>query len=246
MTGFGYNVNGFGVGGGEESMSWQYSGGFSTSSQIVRPADLVWNGTHFWVIDSYNTKRRVYKYTAAGVYTGTSFSTYPNEQAAPEWIVATGIAWDGTSLWGLGSLTDRVWKFNASGSYQNVTFSVASQETNPEGITWDGTHFWIVGRSNDAVYKYNASGVYQNVSFSVAGQETLPRGITWDGTHFWVLGDNQYAYSYTAAGVYTGTSFYVAFSDPQGITWDGTSLWVSGYQALNNNSVYKYSYLPTP
>ena len=44
------------------------------------------------------------------------------------------------------------------GEYQNVSFSVASQENEPLGIAWDGTHFWVVGGNTDTVYKYTSAG----------------------------------------------------------------------------------------
>ena len=41
----------------------------------------------------------------------------------------TGITWDGNYFWVVGASTDSVYKYNASGVYQSVSFSVAAQDT---------------------------------------------------------------------------------------------------------------------
>ena len=102
-----------------------------------------------------------------------------------------------------------MYKYNASGVYQNVSFSTLSQDNYPAGITWDGTYFWVIGGNSGSVYKYNASGVYQSVSFSVASEETSPRGISFDGTNLWVIGystDSAYKYA-DVNGISPDTSF---------------------------------------
>ena len=159
-----------------------------------------------------------YKYTSAGVYTGTSFSV------ASEDTFPVAITWDGGHLWVLGYQTDTVYKYsgtavnrladypdatvNTLGVYSGTSFSVASQDGNSYGITWDGTHFWVVGHGGKRVYKYTSAGVYTGTSFSVSSQESFPQGITWDGTHFWVIGDSSDSEKkYTSAGVKTGTRF---------------------------------------
>jgi hypothetical protein len=88
----------------------------------------------------------------------------------------------------LGSSNAAVYKYNSSGVYQSVSFSVAAQETVPHGIAWDGTSFWVTGIVTDNVYKYNASGVYQDVSFSAG--TTNPYGIVGVGTSLWVVDRN--------------------------------------------------------
>ena len=116
---------------------------------------------------------------------------------------------EGTHFWVVGLTNDTVYKYNSSGVYQNVSFSVAAQELTPSGIAWDGTHFWVVGLETDAAYKYTSAGVYTGTSFSVVAQENGPSGIAWDGTNFWVIGfTNDTAYKYgDAIGITSDTSF---------------------------------------
>ncbi len=71
------------------------------------------------------------------------------------------IVWDGNDFWVIGSAGDKAYKYNSSGVYQNVSFSIfANGDSNMQGITWDGNDFWVVGANTDAAYKYvNAIGV---------------------------------------------------------------------------------------
>ena len=210
-----------------------YSGvSFSLSAQTIYSRGITWDGSHFFVVDRIYNK--VYKYTAAGVYTGTeyalSISNTPNS-----------ITWDGTYFWIVTAGNDAVYKYNASFVYQNVTFSLAAvNQLEPSGIVWDGTYFWISGLNPVAIHKYNASGVYQNVSFSPNPQEYNSTSIAWDGTHLWVIGyTNDTAFQYTTAGVYTGTSISTASqaTNPRGLTFAGSDLWVTG---VATNAAYKY------
>ena len=121
----------------------------------------------------------------------------------------SAIVWDGTYFWVVGSDTDAVYKYDSSGVYQSVSFSVASQTTVAAGgITWDGTHFWVLASDTRTAYKYTSAGVYTGTSFSVAGQEASPQGITWDGTSLWVVGlVTDAAYNYRIVnGVASDTS----------------------------------------
>jgi hypothetical protein len=72
-------------------------------SQDTTPQGITWDGTHFWVVGV--TTDAVYKYTSAGVYTGTSFSVASQE------TFPSGITWDGTHFWVVGDATDKVYKY---------------------------------------------------------------------------------------------------------------------------------------
>ena len=124
-----------------------YSGtSFSVASQATAIREVVWDGTHLWVLDD-NTDR-VYKYNASGVYQNVNF------YIGAEDIDPTGLTWDGTSFWVIGAISDRFYKYNASGVYQGSSISVAAQDTTPRGISWDGSAFWVSGDSSNAAYKY--------------------------------------------------------------------------------------------
>ena len=209
-----------------------YSGvSFSLSGQTTGSRGITWDGSHFFVVDQAANK--VFKYTSAGVYTGTQYALSIGANPC-------GITWDGTYFWVVTVNNNAAYKYNASFVYQNVSFSLTSQGGLPIGIVWDDPYFWIV-KSDKVVYKYNASFVYQNVSFNPTPQEANPTSIAWDGTHLWVIGfTNDTAFQYTTAGVYTGTSISAASQEtnPRGLTFAGSDLWVTG---LTANSAFKYA-----
>jgi len=168
-------------------------------------------------------------------YTDTSFAV-SSEDAGPE-----GIFWDGTNFWMVGSLNDRVYKYNSTWSYTGTSFLVSSQDTTPRDILWDGSNWWVAGANTDTVYKYTSGWSYTGTSYSISSEEGSVGGIAWDGTNFWMVGASQdTVYKYNSTWSYTGTSFLVSSEDatPTGIFWDGTNFWMAG---SSTDTVYKYS-----
>ena len=94
-------------------------------------------------------------------------------------------------------------------NYNNVSFSVASQDTSPRGIAFnsDGSKMYMVGNSNNTVYQYSLStpfdlstASYDNVSFSVNAQDTSPYDIAFntDGSKMYMVGRaNSSVYQYS-------------------------------------------------
>ena len=178
--------------------------------------------------------------TALMAYTGTSFdaSAQVNQPA--------DITWDGSFLWVVDrGTTNSVFKYNASGVYQNVSFVVGNQGTDPTGIVWDGSFFWVINNAASPykrVSKYNASGVYQNVFWEYNAVTTMDgEDLAWDGTFFYVVGNaTDTIRKFNAAGVDQGVSYSVAAQEtnPKGITFDGTYLWVVG---TSSGKAHKYN-----
>jgi hypothetical protein len=168
--------------------------------------------------------------TAGLAYTGVTFSTA--SQASFE----SDIDWDGTYLYVLerGSTANgRVYRYNTSGVYQNVSWSVASQDNEMQGVVCVGSDFYLCGAQYDKVYKYNSAGVFQS-DFSVSTNGRDPNAIAYDGTYLWVLSYyHSTVYKYSLAGVYQNVSFSVVAQDnnARGLAFDGTHFWMSGRQA---------------
>ena len=170
--------------------------------------------------------------TAGMAYSGTEFSISQVNQPA-------SMTWDGNFFWVLNNTsTEAVHKYNASGVYQNVSWTTGND---PRGIIWDGNHFVVI-LSDGNVYKYNSSGVYANVTFSVANQTSSgASGIAWDGNSFWITDYNSdNVFKYNSSGVYQNFDFSVSSQDtvPRDITYDGTYLWVLGDIT---DKAYKYN-----
>ncbi len=149
----------------------------------------------------------------------------------------------------------------STASYDNVSFSVASQDALPFDIFFkpDGTKLYMLGYTNDTIYQYSLSTAYDistasydSVSFSVLSQDANPSDITFkpDGTKMYLLGnvnDNVHQYSLSTAwdlstASYDSVSFNVATEDIHiyGIDFkpDGTKMYIVG---LNNDNIYQYS-----
>jgi len=149
----------------------------------------------------------------------------------------------------------------AGASYDSVSFSAASQDTNAHGVTFnsDGTKMYVVGAINDSVYQYTlttgydvSTASYDSVSLSVASQDTNPVGLFFksDGTKLYVVGltnDNVYQYSLSTAfdlstASYDSVSFSVASQDgsPHDVFFksDGTRMFITGN---NNDSIFQYT-----
>ena len=147
-----------------------------------------------------------------------------------------------------------------SSVYDNVSLSVASQDTIPYSLFFkpDGTKAYVLGRANDTIYQYALStawdistGSYESKSFSVASQEDQPNGMFFkpDGTVLYVAGtggDDINQYSLSTAWDISTASYVKNFSltsqtnNPNGIFFkdDGTKLYMGSDQ---NNDVFQYS-----
>jgi sugar lactone lactonase YvrE len=156
---------------------------------------------------------------------------------------------------------DVVSGYNLAGaSYDSVSFSVASQETNPQGMFFkpDGTKVYVVGYANDTVYQYTLSTAYDlttasydSVSFAVSGQEAGPQGVSFkpDGTKMYIVGSSDFVYQYTlstawvvSSASYDSVSFSAASEDtsPSGMFFkpDGTKMFVTGEVS---STIYQYT-----
>ena len=175
--------------------------------------------------------------TAGWAYTGTTFSTAAQATSADG---ESDIGWDGTYFWLLERGNARVYKYNASGVYQNVSFSVYSQHPQPQGIVCVGSDFYISGETNHKVSKYNSSGVFQS-DWSVPSPRHYVRAIAYDGTYLWLLSNYQQTVNkYSLAGVYQNVSFSVSAisNNLHGLTWDGTHFWVA---ERNGDTLFQFT-----
>lgn len=146
-------------------------------------------------------------------------------------------------------------------SYDSVSFSVGSQESNITGFAFnsDGTKMYVIGTTADAVYQYSLStgfdlstASYDSVSFSFSSQENNAHGISLsaDGSKMYISGtQNPTIYQYglsTAFDLSTASYDSVSFSvssqetGPLGLCFNdvGTKLYVVGYI---NDTVYQYT-----
>ena len=149
----------------------------------------------------------------------------------------------------------------ASASPDNKSFSVSSQDSEPQGIYFkpDGTKVYVLGNTNDTVFQYTLSTAwdlstasYDNKSFSISSQGTFPYGLAFktDGTKMYrsdYLNDAIYQYSLSTAWDISTASYdskSLSISSQEGTNTslffksDGTSLYILGQ---TNDTVFQYT-----
>ena len=185
----------------------------------------------------------------------TDTTTYPNATSLlsgatytnTNWSVASqitypsGITWDGSFFWVCDRLPNgNVYKYNASGAYQGVSFATSGNSEN-NGIFWNGSHFYIAGsNSGGTINRYNASGAIDS-GWSI-GSVGGCQGVAVIGSVIYVLRNNGYIYSFyitSSGGTTTSNSINTAAQlggAEQDVTTDGEYL----YAVSHSGVAYKY------
>jgi DNA-binding beta-propeller fold protein YncE len=243
----------------------------SIASQETQPYEVVFNndGSKMYIVGLVSDK--VHEYEMGGgfslktvQYSGDSFSV-ASQETGP---TAVAFNTDGTKMYVSGTSPSSIFQYTLStafsvstASYGSVSFSVSSQDLDPQGLAFnnDGTKMYVVGSGSDTVYQYTlatafdlSTASYASLSFSVASQEAFPTELAFnnDGTKMYVIGDaNNSVFQYslsTAFDVSTASYDSVSFSvssqdsDPQGLAFntDGTKMYVVGRTTY---TVYRYT-----
>jgi sugar lactone lactonase YvrE len=148
----------------------------------------------------------------------------------------------------------------ANASYDNISFSVAGQETSATGLFFspDGRKMFVTGSVGDDVNEYtlstpwNVSTATYVTAFSVSGQDSNPQDLYFrnDGKKLYIMGStNDVVYQYSlstpwsiASTSYDSISFAVNTQDVSttGVFFkpDGLTLYMLG---STNDTVYQYT-----
>ena len=245
---------------------------FDVSGQTDSPRGITFkpDGSKMYLVELTNDT--VYQYstgtaTTLDLSTGNYFSHTPtaNTTFAFSNAPASGTA-AGFALALTGANVGEGYDI-ANASYDSVSFSVATQDNNPQAIFFksDGTAAYVAGNFNDTIYQYSLSTAwdlstisYASKSFSVASQSTVPNGLFFkpDGTKMFVsssyspTSSNDAVYEYnlsTAWDVSTASYSSVSFSvaTQEDATWDltfksdGTKFYIVGFNA--GGRVHEYN-----
>ena len=158
---------------------------------------------------------RVYQYSLSSVF-NLSTASYDNVSfalTANNYELGMTFSTTGTKMFITDGDADKVFQYSLSSgfdlstaSYDNVSFSVLSQDTDPSALAFNslGTKMYIVGYDSDKVYQYSLStgfdlttASYDNVSFSLTSQLSKPQGIAFGGNKMFVVcQSNDRAYEY--------------------------------------------------
>ena len=199
-----------------------------------------------------------YGYTELAV---GSQDTFPNE---------VFMSTDGTKFYMVGKTTDTVYQYDlstaydvSSATYNSVSFSVASQSTEPMGVSFstDGTKMYIVEASNGIIYQYTlttgfdlSTASYASKSFDTSsqrgGQEVQDVSISSDGTRLYIIVVN-HIYEYTlstaydvSSATYNSKTYNYSSQVPAGVGMafgnSGTKMYVMG-AASAVDTIFEYT-----
>jgi len=161
---------------------------FTANSPVTLPVGIEFksDGTKMYIIDVFGTQS-VYQFSlstawdlSTASYDSVSFST-SSQDTAPLDLTFNS---DGTKMYMVGATNDTIYQYGLStawdlstASYDNVSFSVASQETSPRDVFFkpDGTKMYVVGDVNDTVYQYT-TGSTSAATFTYPSSVKFPSG----------------------------------------------------------------------
>jgi len=213
------SINEYDLGTAWDVSTCSFSQSFSVLSQEGFVTDLFFkpDGTKFYIIGSTNDT--VNEYSLSTAWDVSTASYFQNFSIASQESVAQGLCFsdDGLKLFIVGAGNDTVYQYSlssawdvSSASYDSKSFSVATQETNPNALFFSPSldMMFVVGSASDSVHEYalstagDVSSASYVQSFSVASQENNPRGISFkdDGSKMYIVGlTNDTIYQYSTA-----------------------------------------------
>jgi sugar lactone lactonase YvrE len=202
------------------STAFYSNSSFNVASQSgTSPTGIIFNndGTRMYIGSIANS--RIYQYNLSSAfnistasYSNTNLYTY-FQDTQPYDIAFNS---DGTKMYMAGQQFASIYQYTLSigfdlstASYDSVSFSVASQGTNPYSLLFstDGTKMFVIGAATDTIHQYSLSTAfdlttasYDDLSFSVASQATIPTAMAFntDETKMFMLdagNDTIYQYS---------------------------------------------------
>ena len=198
---------------------------FSVAAQEIMPIEAFFksDGTKLYVIGWDGDAVFQYGLTTAYDISTASYDSVSFSFASQD-AVATSIYFkpDGTKFYIMGATDDAVFQYSLStawdmstASYDSVSFSFSSQETNPYGLLFnnDGTKMFVTGNTSDATFQYSlttawdlSTASYDSVSLDHTTVMTNPFGTRFnsDGSKFYVVASNDTIYQYSTVA-YTQT-----------------------------------------
>ena len=241
---------------------------FGVGSQEGNPYSVAVSadGSKMFLVGSTNDS--VFQYSLSTAF-DTTTATYDNvsHDVSSQAVNPADIKFntDGTKMFIADITTNSIYQYSLSTSfdastisYDNVSFSTASQETYLMALyfTFDGTKMYAGGRDSDRVHQYSLSTAfdistasYDNVSLDVSAKEASLTSIFFDteGEKLFILGfnsDSLHQYNLSSAYDLTTATFVSTLATPAGalgasVSYDGTKVYVTN--TASPDSIYQYS-----
>lgn len=235
----------------------------SLAAQGSSPSDVFFkpDGLKMYVVLLSNDSVNEYDLSTAWDVSTASFSqsfSVTTEELNPQGVFFKP---DGLKMYITGSSGDEVNEYDLSSAWDISTssylqtFSVLTQENNPQGIAFkgDGTKMYIIGSGGDDINEYSLSSAWDIstasfvVTFSVSAQDSVPMAVFFkpDGLKLYIVGqlsDAVFSYTLSTAWSMTGASFdnpttnYFSVksreASPSGLFFkpDGAKMYITGSQ----------------
>ena len=244
-----------------------YNDFLNVSAQDIVPRGMAFNGNGSKVYMVGSDNDGIYEYnlsTAYDVSTGV-YNDFLNVSAQDDIPAELIFNNDGSKLYMVGWINDRIYEYNLSTAYDvstgvyNDNLYVGTQDISPTGMGFnnDGSKLYVVGDSNNRIYEYNLSTAYDvstgtyNDYLYVGSQDIYPNAMAFnnDGSKVYMVGlDNDKIYEYNLSTAYDiSTGVYNDYLDvgtqdgyPSGITFnnDGSKVYMVG---SGNDGIYEYN-----
>jgi hypothetical protein len=147
---------------------------------------------------------------------------------------ASGITFDGTSIWTANQGSSSVSKVNpTTGATTNFTTGFNL----PRGMLYDGTNVWVTDNGDHKLKKLDSNGAVVGSPVTVGSE---PRHPAFDGTNIWVpnAGSNTITVVRAASGAILATLSNNGLNQPYAATFDGERILVTN-QTGNSVSLWK-------
>jgi len=153
---------------------------FSVSSQETSPNGLIFNndGTKMYICGGSSLSVHQYTLSTAFDISTASYDSVSFSFASQDGgVYGMSFNNDGTKLYMAGNLTDTIYQYTLStaydistASYDDVSFSVSSQETLPFDLVFnnDGTKMYVLGAGTDTIYQYSTGSTVTTGSFDLS------------------------------------------------------------------------------
>jgi hypothetical protein len=190
----------------------------SLTSEAITPAGMCFSpdGYNLYMVDRGTDKVHQYSLTTAYDLSTASFAnkdfSVGSQEGFPSEVRFNNT---GTRMFVVGWSSDHVYQYDlttaydvSTASYDNVRFSVSSQEGYGQGMHFnnDGTKMYIIGTSSDDIFQYDlttgfdlSTASYNNIKSPGTSVAYNPHGIyvNNDGTKFFVIDDDGPIRSFT-------------------------------------------------
>ena len=250
----------------------------STQNSVPYSVAISTDGTNMYVISN----QQVFQYTLSTPFE-VNTASYASKSISFGSLEGNGqglsISNDGVNLYITGNTNDRILQYVMTTPWDLATakipplvktFSVTTQETDPQGMCFgdSGTKLYVIGNTNDTIYQYTlttpydvSTASYASKSYYVGSIDSFPLGMEFkpDGTRFYLCGgSNNRMYQFTCTTPWDiSTARYLLTPSPvfsgagtvgetiptaMYVGDSGTKLYIVGN---TNDTIYQYT-LSTP